>query len=567
MGNAFTAILGDPTSVSGNPAGIADVVKTELTGFHAPLYLDVVFDSIHCAVPLNRLGSIGVGWTNIRAGEFEKRTGPLDEASLFSVYEQAGYLTYAKRLMPYCAAGLSIKMVQHSIGEYSDTSIGSDVGLILSLPFPENLYYGITIQNIIAPSLKLNRATEEYRLRSRFGIAYLMPDIFKKYGHDLTASCDIENQEYPNYRLSYGLEYGWYETLFYRLGFDAGELATGLGLKFGNYSVDYAVSAHDLGLLQKFSLSARFGYSQRELQILRNKKYERVTRKDAQLLSKSYTKTGISFYDKKQYEKAIAEWDKALIWNPQNKHAQKFKNTAVGLLEDLKKQKELADHEVLAHAYYTEKKWSDALAEWEQVLALDPDNKKAQRHITDIKEEIMLSAQEREHYKELKELNKKGNISKFNREGWEYFEQGRYNEAIDVWKKIFEYDYENTTALDNINQANRAIKREIEKHMEQGKTFYESSLISKAIEQFEAILSYEPGHAEAMRYLELARKKALQKKRNDPPDPQVIDQLYFRAADLYLKEEYEKSLTFLDDILRKDPTNINAKKLKQKAEA
>lgn len=567
MGNAFTAVPGDSTSVSGNPAGIGGVKKLELTAFHGPLYLDVVFDSAHMVLPTRRRGYIGIGWLNIRAGDFEKRIDALDDYSTFSVYEQAGYLSYAYRIYPFLTAGISLKAVQHKVGSFSDTSFGSDIGVIVSIPYVKNFNVGYHAANVIAPRIRLEKTKEAYKLRQRIGFAYSLADMFKQYGSDITFAFDIEQQEYPDYRLSYGVEYGWNEIIFIRAGLDASDISTGLGVRMGNYQLDYAASAHDLGLVQKFSLTMRFGYSLAEMEMLRNKRYERVSRKDAKILSQSYTRIGLKYYDTKQYEKAITEWEKALIWNPRNKKAKKLQVEARGILDDLKRKKELDDHIILAHAYYSEKKWSESLDEWENVLHSDENNKEAQHYIKDIKDKIAISAQERENYKKLKSMTSKGMISKLNKEGWQYYQAGRYTRAIGSWKKIFEYEYENKTALDNISQANRAIAGEVKKRMEKGKTYYESNMTSKAMDEFNKVLRYEPGHPDATRYLELCRKQALEKKRREPPDLQHIDQLYFKSADLYLKGEYDRTLSVLDEILKQDPTNENALSLKEKTEA
>ncbi|MFH1380440.1 MAG: PorV/PorQ family protein, partial [bacterium] len=437
MGNAYSGIIGDATSVSDNPAGIIGVQKLELTGFHAPLYLDVIFDSVYIVLPTRKIGNFGIGWQSVNAGEFEKRTDPLDVASTFGVYEQAGYLAYAYQFSEYAVGGLAGKIVHHKIDSYADTSFGADIGLILFSPFPKNLQAGFRIANIIAPKLTLKTQEEQYALRPRFGLAYSIYDLMQLYGHDVTFSCDIEKQEYPLYRLSYGFEYALHETIGLRLGLDAGKLAAGLGVKVSNYQVDYAVSDHDLGLTQKFSVSLRFGFTLAEMEHIRNKKYERVTKKDAYSLSQSYTRIGLELYDKKEHEKAIAEWEKALIWNHKNTKAQELKESAEGLLAELKRKKELDDHEVLAHAYSSDKKWSDSLSEWEKVLALDKDHKQAQDAIAEIKEKISLSAQEREHYAKLKTMAQKGEISRLNQDGWGYYKVGEYSKAIDAWKKIF----------------------------------------------------------------------------------------------------------------------------------
>ena len=98
-----------------------------------------------------------------------------------------------------------------------------------------------------------------------------------------------------------------------------------------------------------------------------------------------------------------------------------------------------------AQKLFVEKKYAEAIANWQEVQKLDSENRKA---IAGIKEA--------ERMEELEE--KKRKIDKLNIFAQQLYNAGKYSEAIDEWWKVLDFYPENQTAKESIKKAEEKLQ-------------------------------------------------------------------------------------------------------------
>jgi hypothetical protein len=130
LGNAFTAIADDVYSTYYNPAGLAQLHRSEFTAYYAKLYSGLTDGS-----SIDR-SFIAYGHPTAKHGTFGFSYLDLSLAGLYS--ENTFALHYAKDLRERWNLGGSLKLLRKSFGSdaYTQNAINSDTGASLGAPDP-----------------------------------------------------------------------------------------------------------------------------------------------------------------------------------------------------------------------------------------------------------------------------------------------------------------------------------------------------------------------------------------------------------------------------------------------
>src|SRR5258708_24842055 len=130
MGNAFTALSDDVYSSYYNPAGLAQLHRSEFTAYYAKLYSGLTDGS---SIARN---FIGYGHPTAKRGTFGISYLSLDLAGLYS--ETTFGFHYAQAIKEKWNLGGSIKFLKKSFGSdtYTQNAINSDTGASLGAPDP-----------------------------------------------------------------------------------------------------------------------------------------------------------------------------------------------------------------------------------------------------------------------------------------------------------------------------------------------------------------------------------------------------------------------------------------------
>ncbi len=332
LGLAYTSLSGDPAAQYFNAAALSEAQWKQFQFFRT-----VLFDSkslYHTASyihPTLNYGSLGITVLRLDIGGIEERD--INNQLLSSDMKNSQtriLLGYARKLHPSFSAGFNMKIDNQSFGAYNGSGVGLDLGF-LSVQKRENSRFlseireGLSIQNIIEPTVKLDQDAVADPMQVTFGVSGLSE--FDNIA--LITSVDLVNPRYSPFSLRVGQEVRLLDYFFLRAGIDKDIPTFGFGAQYRNVAVDYAYRDEDLGTNHRISLSISFGASTDEARDSERRKLEEHINTQINKKMESIERDQIvnalqkadSLYEAGEYEKAIDSYEMAGYWDPGNLHA------------------------------------------------------------------------------------------------------------------------------------------------------------------------------------------------------------------------------------------------------
>jgi hypothetical protein len=280
MGGAFVAVANDPSSIYWNPAGIAGLLRKNVTFSHSEWPADINYEYLGLIMPVEKLGgSVGVQFGALYSDINETtELQPFGTGRTFTYTDFVGGLTYARRFTDKLLIGGTLKFVHENLGvDVGGTTINTwlvDVGSIYYIGFG-SLRIGVALANFgpdFNPSGKYYSPAGEERewdsanppTQFRWGVAW---EPVETKSMMLTTALEVSQPADNQQALKAGLEWTLQRILSLRTGYDfnadqikwsagAGARAT-LGTTQG--TVDYAFSDGGvLGGIHQFSLGVQF---------------------------------------------------------------------------------------------------------------------------------------------------------------------------------------------------------------------------------------------------------------------------------------------------------------------
>lgn len=292
MGNAFTAVVRDATSLYYNPSGLGLLEAKEVHLMRASLFGGASYDHLSYAHNLKKKPG---GWSvqMIRLGV----TGPQgrDENNA-----PAGGFTYAETVLgagygvrgafvPDLSMGMGFKMLNRALGPSSDKHMALDMGAQYGPIYDGNLTFGGVIQNIASKSS--GETSDTLAPKIKMGAAY------RVLGPMLIA-LDVSSGKDFNF----GAEYT-FGTMALRAGFAPEGITFGGGFTVKKaFTFDLAVVNNaSLGLSQRISLGYKFGASKP---------------KKLSSLAEEYLNNGLAELEQRNYATASKDIESALGIDP-----------------------------------------------------------------------------------------------------------------------------------------------------------------------------------------------------------------------------------------------------------
>ena len=271
MGGAVVAAASDPSAIYYNPSRPSGFERTSVLFLHSEDFSGLVkhnYLGISFHSPLQSIGFAVLhnGIPGIKLTALPDSTQPpgpnnrpyvLREVSATDV---VGYINYARTLSPYLSLGGNGKIIYEDLGVGSAFGMGIDLGATLT-PMTD-LDIGLRIRNASTSPLFWDTGTRELVMpRGALGLA----KSFRIAKDRLTLALETEaNVEGLDFTPNFGVEYGFRNVLFGRLGVYRGNFSFGLGLRLKRFHVDYgyasgvAPDARDLGSPQQISGGIEF---------------------------------------------------------------------------------------------------------------------------------------------------------------------------------------------------------------------------------------------------------------------------------------------------------------------
>jgi hypothetical protein len=266
MGGAVVAAASDPSAIYYNPSRPSGFSRTSVLFLHSEDFSGLVkhnFLGVSFHSPLQSVGFAVLqnGVPNIpltTVPDTTQPSGPNNRPYVLryvSTTQVVGYVNYARTLSPYLAVGGNVKLIYHDLGVGSAFGMGLDIGATLT-PMTD-LDIGLRVRNASTSPLFWDTGTRELVMpRGALGLA----KSFRISRDRLTLALETEaNMEGLEFTPNYGIEYGFRDVLFGRLGVYRGNFTFGLGLRIKRFHVDYgyasgvAPDARDLGSPQQIS--------------------------------------------------------------------------------------------------------------------------------------------------------------------------------------------------------------------------------------------------------------------------------------------------------------------------
>lgn len=259
MGDAFTGLANDVTSIYWNPAGLSNLSTREF----AASYVDGVLDVSHTFLGYaqeTKWGYLGGGISLLRAGDATINNSDGTTMDVTAGQEYVITLAYAgKEILPGVSLGGNLKLISSKLAEKeSANSFCTDWGAFYQ-PKVKDLTLGFSLLNL-GGKMKYKDEGDPLPLTVRLGAAYryeIKPE------HGLILATDLVKPNDNGVRLNLGAEYSYQGYLCgrlgYKTGYDSEGLACGIGVIYQGYRLDYTYSpvedlesGHRLSLIYGF---------------------------------------------------------------------------------------------------------------------------------------------------------------------------------------------------------------------------------------------------------------------------------------------------------------------------
>ena len=498
LGNAYTAVADDSSSIFWNPAGLGILNYSELMLFHTFLFYSTYYNFISFAYPIIHIGTFGLGVFRVGTGEIIFRSPHNIITSDDITSEQMQFLVgYGIKLNFPFSVGTTIKVNTLKIGRYSDVNVSFDIGVLMEASGPywrkifgkyqlRNFKFGINVKNIFSTPIKL-QTTEEYEIMNiKMGCSYFFY-IKNNLNHKILTSADLNFYQRRKIKFNVGLEYNIYRIFFIRGGYNQNiGFVLGSGIKYWKLRLDYSLAFQQINLSHRISLLWQFGRSVEEQRRAEQERIKRETERKVKIAIEKKTR---------EYKEKITQLETKYKTDMQkviNDLTQKYQQEKEKLIEEIKlKSKEEQQRLIneLQQKYEQER---------QQLLS------------------SLSNKYEVEKQKLIKELNQK-------------FKK----EKARLARKLI---------------ANEQFKR---KHYTKGIELFEKGDYDGAIAEFKTVIRFDPNYSEAKKYL----KRAKSAKRKPTTYPKKIMDLYYKGIDFYVAGEYKKAIAVWKKILKIDPYN------------
>jgi len=291
-------------------------------------------------------------------------------------------------------------------------------------------------------------------------------------------------------------------------------------------------------------------------------------------LVEAYEYRGLAYYNKKDYDKAIADYDEAIKLKPKDTATNTYRRgdayfnkkdydqAITDYTEAIKLDPKYSSaYNNRGNAYFNKKDYDKAIADYTEAIKVNPKYSNAYfyrgRAYYNKKDYDKAIAD----YTEAIKVNPKDTVAYYNR-GDAYFNKKDYDKAITDYTEVIKLDPKNANAynsrawtyayymktnydkaLADVNQALKLTPNDVNYLDTRGWVYLGMGDYNKAIADFEATLQIDPNYPEAKKSLENAQRLAEEKNKqvelwNGFTTDMTVKQVMDRARSLKPSEEY-----------------------------
>ena len=252
LGGSFVSLADEPLGMVWNPAGMTQLSRNEVFLETSRYFEGTSINTFSFALPGTKYPTLGLSILALRSDEFERTNDVNDHLGTFQESETAYVFSASHNVHAKVALGGNLRLVHQSIGEFSATGVGVDLGILVQAT--ETVRVGASGTNLGGPNMELRDTKETYPNQLRGGVAV---DLFKGRG---MVTAEVEKIGDLRTNVRGGGEFQLSRIFTLRAGFDGSSPAGGFTVNLpSDLRLDYGTGSHDLGMIHRFSLSWRFG--------------------------------------------------------------------------------------------------------------------------------------------------------------------------------------------------------------------------------------------------------------------------------------------------------------------
>ncbi len=611
LGNAFVALADDPTAVYFNPAGLDYLEKKSANFFYTNLLAGAQYNFLGLVYPTTTIGSFGFGWMRIGVGDIVERDENAVPGSSFDNSQNQFIFSYAKQIKRSISVGLNIKLerIGFSWENTSDSGVGLDLGVIYRPEFDNaflsDLSFGLNVQNLIQPRIRLKDGTESIPINLKLGLA--KPIRFGEERNAFTLLFDFNKSQNASSSYHVGAEYAFNNLAMLRVGMNNGIIAFGAGAAYKNYHVDYSYGkmfdGHvDYAGNHRFSITIEFGKGKTELIRIAREREDREFRLnvDNQLwfTRESEFNTNMEDGREKYYEKdylgayvdfssavqaANDLYETAVRLRGENAHDPEGSirvATANSSIQEAQTMLDLAnvkndsarteqirkiaseatqntreedlrnfilEHREKGNAFFKSKAFTRALSEWQLALErISQNNDNLPGWVADIRRQL-------ENDVRLAEQQLKGNTQEAIKRANALARRGDYVQALQELNQVRSSGISESEKKD-VEDKIRALQSQLtfQQNYEDGIRRYINKDWKNAMQAFDQARKIRPGDDKVQKYYKDAEERSKAIKQDIPPDLKLK---FYRALNLFRQGKYEEALETLEEVNKEQPYN------------
>lgn len=255
MGRAFVGLAEGTDAVAWNPAGLSLLRPNIFNLMHTQTAEQARLGHIGYAQPVRRWGGFGLAYTRLDSGALPETNEFNQEVGNFRDVQETFMVGAGLRPKRSFSLGSTFKLSRQSISGASAAGWGLDLGLLGAVS--RSVRLGLRIQNLIAPSLKFDTATDRFPRMATLGAAAKLLD------NRLVLTADVEKAVDAPQTLQWraGVEGTLWQVAKLRAGFDLNrrEFTFGMGYLWGRYGLDFASSNGPVGATNRFGMTYSYG--------------------------------------------------------------------------------------------------------------------------------------------------------------------------------------------------------------------------------------------------------------------------------------------------------------------
>jgi tetratricopeptide (TPR) repeat protein len=576
MGLAGSSLTGEPSVQFYNPACVAALQYKELE-FYRTTFFDSksAYHTIHFAYPTLDYGTLALSVLRLDVGDVEERDD--NNILLSSDLKDAQtriLLGYAASLHSALAAGLNLKLDNHSFAGYSGSGIGLDLGFLATKTFAagsrlEKLRAGLSLVNVIEPSVKLDQEDVADPLSLVFGGSA----VYAAGKIGFITAVDFVAPRFSPFQVRFGQEISYQDMLAFRFGFDGSTPTFGAGAEWRNVAVNYAFRSEDLGSNHRISVSVGFGASvgerrESERAALEAELDRQINSKMSDLESSQLSETlkrADQMFTEARYGEAAAQYELALLWDSGNIHARSQIETCryYGAMSE-------------ARSLMEEQNYLEALYQLRRALSFSPDDAEASALMTECNRRI----REQSDHTDMVDHMLKRSI--------DLYAARRFAEAQAGFREILNLDPDNKLASEYEQKSHAQIQNQKQKLVMNANNLADRGEYAAAASALEQALRFGPDEQISVRISELQAKQRAEEQRQaqlrrettKPPtlsvrstaapgrrnvDPAVLEPRYNEGLRYFEEGEFDDAVRRFQEVWAIAPDYHNVTELLTKA--